>query len=156
VYFGLPVKDIESILARQYRGTPLQKVFDIARLQAKWAVVQGEPWGTASWPLRLQNGILWIGVPDASWAQRMAMDKRRIIERAAGYLGYEVELRHRVSVPLPEPPPAPPKLEPVLDDPRVHEALRELPEGAIRQAMENYLSRLAAYQRQRQEDREDL
>lgn len=119
---------------------------ELARLSGAWAKLQGEPWGTASWPIRLHNGVLWIGVADASWAQRLAYDNRRITRRAAEFLGIEITLRHRVTeAPPPPPEPLPPVL-PIRGAPGVNEALAAVPDGALKQVLQNYLERLAGYQ----------
>lgn len=141
---------IDQILVAQYSGTPLQPVVDLARLCGEWANLQGEPWGTASWPIRLQHGTLFIGVPDASWAQRLAYDSRKIVRRIEGYLGYPVKLRHRVVPAEPEPEPPPGPLEPRWDDPHVLEAVRHVPSGPLRDALEKYLAHLAAFQERHQ------
>lgn len=108
--------------------------------------MQGEPWGTASWPIRLHNGVLWIGVADASWAQRLAYDTRRMTRRASEFLGFEVILRHRVTEAPPAPPEPPAPVLPIRGAPGVNEALAKVPEGALKQVLQNYLERLAGYQ----------
>jgi hypothetical protein len=139
------VQRIDQILVAQYRGTPIQPIVDLARLVNAWDELQGEPWGSASWPLRLQNGILFVGVADASWAQRLAYDSRKIVRRVEQLLGYGVKLRHRIVPTEPEPEPFSP-VEPRWDDPHVREAVKHVPPGPLRIALETYLAHLAAFQ----------
>jgi hypothetical protein len=136
---------VDKILASYYRGTAMQPVMDVARLATAWADLQGEPWGSVGKPLKIHNGILWLEVPDASWGQRLAYDGRRVAGRASEFLGYDVALRHRVT-----PPAKVVKIYPVpipqVGDPRVQEAVRGMEEGPLRQALQNYLELLVAYQ----------
>ena len=140
------MKRIDHILAGQYRGTAVERALDAGRLAASWESLLGEPWGTAARPLRLTNGVLWLGVADSSWAQRLAFDLRRISRRVERFLGYPVEIKSKViawEVPAAEP--EPPKA-PLRDDPRVLRAVKDMPADSLRELFRDYLGHVAAYQ----------
>lgn len=142
---------IDQIMVRRYRGTPLQPVVDMARLHREWPRLVGEPWGGVSRPIRLHNGVLFLAVPDASWAQRLAYDGRALARKVEGYLGYAVTLRHRVAAPQ-APAPAWSPLEPLTSDPRVAAAVAAVPAGRLRDALTTYLGYFAAHNRNHTEE----
>ncbi len=141
----VPVERIDTILRRQYQGTPVQKALDAARLRLEWPSVVGEMWGRHAEPMRLQNGVLWLQVADSSWAQRFAFEQRRLQDRVEAWLGMPVQVRLRVGpAPVPE---APRTNTPVLaDDPAVTNAVAGMPRGVLRETMHTFLGRLAAFQ----------
>lgn len=144
----LPVERIGEIMQRPWLGPALQRVMLTAQLCHEWTRIVGELWGQASWPLRLQNGTLWLGVADVAWAQRFAFESRRLGQRIEAYLGCSVALRCKIA-PRPERPQfEPSNLGPVLDDPEVLAAIAGMPAGPIRDAIHDYLGRVAALQRQ--------
>ena len=144
---------IDQILVRQYRGTSVQPVIDVARLYREWPRVMPEPWAAVSRPLRLQNGVLYLTLPDASWAQRLAYEGRMLARKIEAFLGYAVTLRHRIE--QPEPPLAPwQPVAPLADDPRVLAAVAAAPAGVLRDALNRYFSRLAAFQDRNHSDEE--
>lgn len=122
----------------------MQPVMELARLTRVWTSVAGEPWATVGKPLRLHNGILFLGVPDASWAQRLALDGRKLRRAVEKALGHEVTIRHRVIGRAEEEPWTP--VEPRFDDPHVTEAVDTVPDGPLRDALRAYLAHLAAFQ----------
>ncbi len=136
---------IGNILGKQGLGA-VQRAFALAQLTEEWPRLLGEPWGSMSWPLRMQNGILWIGVPDSSWAQRFAFENRRLRLRIEARLGNPVELRAQISRPAEPPPPDKPPVVGV-NTPEVEAAVSAMPDGALRDIMRGYLGRLAAYQK---------
>lgn len=122
----------------------MQPVMELARLTRVWTSVAGEPWATVGKPLKLHNGILFLGVPDASWAQRLALDGRKLRRAVEKALGHEVTIRHRVIGASAENTWTP--VEPRFDDPHVAEAVGAVPEGPLRDALRAYLAHLAAFQ----------
>ncbi len=136
---------VDTILAAYYQGTAMQPVMDVARLAAAWSMLQGEPWGSSSKPLKIHNGVLLLEVADASWGQRLAYDARRVAAKATGFLGYEVSLRHRVTPPAPKPK-VYAAATPRVGDPKVQEAVSGMDAGPLRQALQHYLELLVAYQ----------
>jgi hypothetical protein len=137
---------IEDILQRQYRGTPVERALDAGRLAAAWPTIVGEPWGSEAWPLRLQNGVLWLGVADSSWAQRLAFDVHRLSRKVTAYLGYTVEIRAKVRTREQRQAEPMRRDAPLENDPRVLHAVRGMPTAALRSLFRNYLGRVAAYQ----------
>lgn len=122
----------------------MQPVMELARLTRVWTSVVGEPWATVGKPLRIHNGILFLGVPDASWAQRLALDGRKLKRAVEKALGHEVTIRHRVIGAADAEPWTP--VEPRFDDPHVAEAVEKVPQGPLRDALRAYLAHLAAFQ----------
>jgi hypothetical protein len=134
---------IDQILVRRFRGTPLQPVIDVACLHRDWPRVAGEPWGSVSAPFRLRDGVLYLTLPDASWAQRLAYEGRGLARKVEAYLGRPVTLRHRVSQRA-EPPPARPPLAPLVGDPRVLAAVAGVEDPRLREALTSFFGHVAA------------
>lgn len=138
------LKRIDQIFDAHFRGTAMQPVMEVARLHRVWAELVGEPWADAARPLRLYNGILFVSVADASWAQRLALEGRKLERVISRRLGYPITLRHRVVGRAESAPWTP--VRPRFDDANVERAVAAAPEGPLRDALRRYFAYLAAHQ----------
>ena len=142
------MEPIHDILRRQSQGSAVDRAMQLARLTDAWPVVAGAAWAEHSHPIRLQNGVLWIGVPDSSWIQRFAFDSRRLQRKICAFLQAEVSVRAQIVQKVEEKPLERIDFEPEVT-PDVESALAHVESESLRSVLEGYLGNLAGYQRRK-------
>jgi hypothetical protein len=70
-------------------------------LWADWEAIAGPKWATAS-PLKLEAGVLSVGVPDGTTATRLRYDVGSLIRRIEDQLGADIVASVRLRVQRPE------------------------------------------------------
>jgi len=58
------------------------------KIMLAWKELVGAANARNSWPLRVSNGVLWVGCSSAAWAQTMTMLREQIMKKIAAKLGY--------------------------------------------------------------------
>ncbi len=84
-------------LERLTRSLGIGKMLDEYGVLAAWSSVVGERIAAVSTALRIENGVLFVGVTTAPWRAELAMQRQDIMRRINAAVGKEVvrEIRFR-------------------------------------------------------------
>lgn len=58
-----------------------------SRIRAIWAEIAGETLAARTRPNRLHEGVLWVDVPSAAWAQELSFVRNDLCQKLANALG---------------------------------------------------------------------
>ena len=81
---------ISEILASVFRDLGLTKKLSRQRAVVDWADVVGARVASHSRALRMEGGLLFVGVDSSVWAQELSLMKRRILRELNGRIGEDV------------------------------------------------------------------
>ena len=88
---------VGQALERLTRSLGIGKMLDEYGVLEAWGTVVGERIAAVSTALRIENGVLFVGVATAPWRAELSMQRQDIIRRINAAVGKEVvrEIRFR-------------------------------------------------------------
>ncbi|MCK9522419.1 MAG: DUF721 domain-containing protein [Proteobacteria bacterium] len=128
----LPIADITSIQVQSlYRGNPEVH----PRLWTRWTHIAGEQLAQRTFPLKLQKGLLFVGVSSSTWMQQISFLRDELLQRIAQEVGPGVVTEIRLMLdsvprrPAASPPPqerATPSAPDDIDEASIPEDIQQM------------------------------